>query len=86
MYSIGGWNTKPGSCNSGLRSRPSAGLGNKRSNGLEVSNTKAIKPMATKPSTPSTRATTTSGRERENVATATPQPDSISNQSNNEPS
>ncbi len=57
MYSIGGWITMPGSCSSGFRSLPSAGGGNMRSNGLEVSSVNSMKPQLIRPITPSTRAT-----------------------------
>ena len=52
---------KPGSCNSGFKSRPSSGAGNKRSKGFEVNNRKRIKPILTSPITPKTLATVVSG-------------------------
>src|SRR5213083_2895362 len=47
MYNIGGCATIAGSCNSGFRSRPSAGTGNRRSKGLDVSSMKSKKPVLT---------------------------------------
>ena len=52
----------PGSCNKGLRSRPSGAAGSRRSNGLEVSSMNSRKPMLTRPMTARMRATTGSGR------------------------
>ena len=49
MYSSGGWNTMPGSCSSGFKSRPSAAAGNSRSNGLDVSSMNSRKPNADEP-------------------------------------
>ncbi len=86
MYSMGGWNTRPGSCSSGFKSRPFSPAGNRRSNGFDVNRMNNSKPVATSPSTPSTRATMASSSERENCATATPQPDSINTHSSSEPS
>ena len=76
----------PGSCSSGLRSRPSPGEGSRRMKGLEVKIRKARKPTATTPITPSTRAITTSGSPRENSATAPVQIASTSAHSSSEPS
>ncbi len=45
-----------------------------------------MKPAATRPSTPCTRATMSSGRLREKAATASPHRDSISTHSSSEPS
>ncbi len=57
---------RPMSWSSGLRSAPSLGtLGSRRSKGLEVTSTKARKPVLTSPSTPSTRATMSRGSSRE---------------------
>ena len=47
---------------------------------------KSNNPQATSPSTPSTRATMTSGNWCENMATASVQPASIKTQSSSEPS
>ncbi|MNE23089.1 hypothetical protein D3C80_1163300 [compost metagenome] len=78
---------RPGSCNSGLRSRPSTGkYGRVRVKGSEVNSTKAVKPTEMSPSTPSTRATASSGRRRLNRATAAVQPPRVSTQSSREPS
>src|SRR6266542_4574081 len=55
MYRIGGCATIAGSCNSGFRSRPSAGTGNRRSKGFEVSNMKSRKPVLITPITERTR-------------------------------
>ena len=67
MYSSGGWKIRPGSCSSGFRSRPSSAAGSSRSNGLEVSSTNSSRPVATRPSTPSTRATMVSSSVREQL-------------------
>ncbi|MCW0416647.1 hypothetical protein NB689_002401 [Xanthomonas sacchari] len=52
----------PGSCSTGLSSLPSRGIGDSRTNGLEVNRTKARKPLEISPSTPSTRAANASGK------------------------
>ena len=52
----------PGSCSSGLRSRPSGGGGNRRANGFDVSSMNSRKPTLTRPITPSTRATSVVGQ------------------------
>ena len=54
--------TRPGSCNKGFKSLPSAGAGNKRSNGLEVTKMNIRKPVDTKPKMPMTRATMAKGK------------------------
>ena len=86
MYSSGGWNTMPGSCSSGFKSRPSAAGGNSRSNGFDVSSRNSRKPTATRPITPSTRATISSGRWRLLSATATVHAPSMNTHSSIEPS
>src|SRR3546814_10029340 len=77
MYSIGGWNTNPGSWSSGLRSRPLAGTGKFRSNGFEVSRMNSRKPIDIAPSTASAVAVRSTGRRRLNTDTAALQPVSI---------
>ena len=52
----------PGSCRSGFRSRPSAGAGNRRSNGFDVNSMNAMNPALMSPITASTRAVMSSGR------------------------
>jgi hypothetical protein len=86
MYSIGGWKISPGSCSSGFRSRPSAGTRASRSNGFDVNRMNAWNAAATSPSTPSVRATSASGSERDASATASVQPASIRIHSSSEPS
>ena len=86
MYNIGGWMINPGSCNNGFKSFPSSGIGNKRSNGLEVISIKRRNPTLTKPITPSTRATMSLGKLRLKIVTAKVHALSINTQSNNEPS
>ena len=76
----------PGSCNKGLRSRPSSGAGNKRSKGLEVSSMNSKKPTATSPMTDSMRAVTSLGKWRLKRATATVQSTSICTHKSKEPS
>ena len=76
----------PGSCSKGLRSRPSPGIGTRRSNGLEVRMRKARKPTLTVPSTPSTRARKAAVSEREKPATAACQRESDSAHRSIEPS
>ena len=76
----------PGSCSSGFRSRPSAGAGSSRSNGLDVVSRKSRKPIDTKPSTPSTRLRTCMPSVRPKPATAPVHTDSISAHSSIEPS
>ena len=76
----------PGSCRSGLRSRPSNGAGSSRSNGFEVSRRKRWNPTLTNAITASTRARNISGSEVLNVATAKPQPASTIAHSSIEPS
>ena len=78
--------TRPGSCNKGFKSRPSAGAGNNRSNGLEVIKMNIKKPVDTKPKMPMTRATMAKGNVREKIATDTVHPDSMSIHNNSEPS
>src|SRR6478672_1036680 len=86
MYSSGGWNTMPGSCNSGFRSRPSGAGGISRANGFEVKSRNSRKPTLIKPIIDSTRAASASGRLREKADTAQLQPVSISAHSNSDPS
>ena len=86
MYNIGGWMIKPGSCNKGFRSRPSAAAGSKRSKGLDKAKMNSKKPTDTQPSTPTTRATMAWGRLKENAATAAVHKASISTHNSNEPS
>ena len=62
--------TMPGSCSSGLRSRPSAAAGSNRSKGFDVKSRNARKPVLIKPITPSTRARNGVGRLRLNTETA----------------
>ena len=76
----------PGSCSSGLRSRPSSAAGRRRVNGLEVSSVNSRNPVLTNPITPITRATMTSGRCRLKSDTAAVQSPSISTQRSIEPS
>ncbi len=76
----------PKSCSSGFRSPPSAGAGNSRSNGFDVSRINSMKPTATKPITASTRATMSSGKDLLNAATALDQMPRINDQSSSEPS
>ena len=76
----------PGSCSSGFRSRPSAAGGNRRSNGSDVVSMKSRKPNDTRPCTPSTRATISSGRCFEKTETARVHHASISTHSSSEPS
>jgi len=76
----------PASCSDVLRSRPSAGTGNRRSNGFDVNSMKARNPTLTSPMTPSTRATMSSGSWRLNSVTATVHSVSTSVHSSNEPS
>src|SRR5512144_958181 len=76
----------PGSCSSGLRSRPSAAGGNRRSKGSDVVSMKSRKPNEMRPCTPSTRATISSGRCLEKTETATVHQPSISTHSSSEPS
>ena len=52
---------RPGSCNNGFRSAPSAGA-EIRSNGFEVSSVNSMKPQLNKPRTPRTRAAKDSGK------------------------
>ena len=78
--------TRPGSCNKGFKSRPSAAAGKRRSKGLEVIKMNIKKPVDTKPRMPMTRATMAKGNVREKMATATVQPDSMSIHNNKEPS
>ena len=76
----------PGSCNSGLRSRPSKAAGIKRSKGFETINMNNKKPTLMSPITPKILARMSSGIRLENRLTATVQILKISAQSNNEPS
>ena len=76
----------PGSCSSGLRSRPSAGTGNIRSNGLDVKSVNRMKPQLTSPMMPSTRASIGSSSCFENIDTASVHNDRISAHSRMEPS
>jgi len=76
----------PGSCRSGFRSRPSGAGGSRRSKGFDVVRMKSRKPTDTRPMTPSTRATISSGRCRENTATATDHAESMNTHSSIEPS
>jgi hypothetical protein len=78
--------TMPGSCNSGFRSRPSAGTGNRRSNGFDVVSMNSRKPTLTSPMTPMTRAAISSGRWRLLIETASVQLESMSTHSIIEPS
>ena len=86
MYSSGGWNTMPGSCSSGFRSRPSGAGGSSRAKGFEVNSRNSRKPTLIRPITDSTRAASASGRLRENTDTAQLQPVSIRAHSNSDPS
>src|SRR3546814_12857119 len=86
MYSIGGWNTNPGSWSSGLRSRPLAGTGKFRSNGFEVSRMNSRKPIDIAPSTASAVAVRSTGRRRLHTDTAALQPVSINIHNSIEPS
>src|SRR5664279_1684137 len=83
---MGGWIAKPGSCNSGFKSRPSRGAGNRRSKGLEVSSKNRMKPMETSPITPKTRAKVASGMLLLNCATKAVQMVNTRPHNNNEPS
>src|SRR5664279_1235984 len=74
MYSNGGWNTMPGSCSSGFRSRPSAAGGTRRSNGFDVNSRNNRKPTLIRPITEITRASNGAGRLREKKVTAQLQP------------
>lgn len=86
MYSIGGWMIRPGSCSSGLRSRPCSTAGSRRANGLLVKMRNARKPTLTMPITASTRAITGAGSACENRATAPVHNASTSAHSSSEPS
>ena len=83
---MGGWNARPGSWSSGLRSRPSSGGGNTRAKGLEVNSENDRKPTAIQAWTDSTRARKVGGRLRPKPATAAPKMARISTQSTMEPS
>jgi len=83
---MGGWNTIPGSCSSGFRSRPLAAAGTRRSNGLLVRIVNSRKPTDSQPITPRMRASTGVGSARLKCATASVQPHCISNHSSIEPS
>jgi hypothetical protein len=61
---------RPGSCSSGLRSRPSSAPGSRRSKGFEVNRMNSRKPALTSPSTPSTRATMARATASSSSATA----------------
>ena len=76
----------PGSCSSGLRSRPSTGPGNSRSNGLDANSMNARNPMLISDITPSTRALICNGKWPLNRLTATIHSESISTHSSSEPS
>src|SRR5690606_38223082 len=76
----------PGSCSRGLRSRPWAAAGSRRSKGFEVNSRNSRKPTETRPRTPRMRARNTDESVREKAATAHVQPESISDQSSIEPS
>ena len=77
----------PGSCNSGLRSLPSAGApGSRRAKGLDVSSEKDRKPTAMPPMTASTRDRTSNGNCGLNSATAAVHRQRISTHSSREPS
>ncbi len=77
---------RPGSCSSGFRSWPSAAAGSRRTKGLEVNSRKARKPTLISPITASTRATTSVGSWREQIATAAVHSASTSAHSSSEPS
>ena len=76
----------PGSCSSGLRSRPFIAGGMMRVNGFDVSSMKSRKPASIQLITPSTRARKGKGRRRPNPATAIIHSVSSSAQSSSEPS
>ena len=76
----------PGSCNSGLRSRPSKAAGIKRSNGFDTISMNNKKPTLTSPITPKILARMSSGICLENKLTASVQILNISAHSSNEPS
>src|SRR5487761_2350993 len=86
MYNIGGCITKPGSCKSGFKSRPSAAAGIKRVKGLDVNSMNNKNPTATSPITPNTRATISCGKCLLKVATAAVHIDRINAHSSSEPS
>src|SRR6266850_111238 len=86
MYSIGGCSTMPGSCRSGLRSRPSMAGGSWRSKGFDVNSMNARNPVLTTPITPSTRAVISSGRWPLKTLTAVIHTPSISVQRRSDPS
>ena len=77
----------PGSCSSGLRSRPSAAAGTSRTNGFDVNSMNSRKPTPTRPITASTRASIARGQvARAQRHRAAPSPASISTHSSSEPS
>ncbi len=76
----------PGSCSSGLRSRPCKGTGNSRRKGFDAASTKTMKASVSRPSTPNTRACWRNGQWRPRQATASVHSDCISTQSSSEPS
>ena len=76
----------PGSCSSGLRSRPSGTAGSRRSNGFEVMRVKERKPTLTQPSTLKTRAMNASGSLLLKMVAATVHNDRVSAHSRSEPS
>src|SRR5690554_4131103 len=87
MYNMGGCMIRPMSCNSGLRSWPSAGtFGNNRSKGLEVTMMNRKKPTQIMPMTDSTWDTMVAGSLRLKIATASVHPVSISIHNSSEPS
>src|SRR6266851_4300213 len=76
----------PGSCSSGLRSRPSGAGGTSRSKGFEVNSRNSRKPTLMSPMIDITRASNLSGKLRENIVTAKLHPPSINVHRSNEPS
>lgn len=76
----------PGSCNTGLSSLPSSGIGDSRPNGLDVSSMKARKPSEISPKTASTRAAKRCGRCRLKAASSTVQVARMAIHNNSEPS
>ncbi len=85
-YRNGGWNAKPGSCNSGFRSCPSKGGTARRVNGLEVNRIKAKNATPIAACTPSTRARSVGGSDWPNHAAQAPNSATISTHSSMDPS
>ncbi len=86
MYSSGGCIASPGSCNNGFRSRPSSGIGYKRSKGFDVNNIKERNPALIIPMTAITCAWICLGILPPSKATARVQLASMNAQSSKEPS